>query len=204
VEWAEIINIGIGVLVPVIIAIGLPLALRKHKKQGPKQVERFYEQLRENGVNCSLVEEGNKSSKIRVSKWSGTKILKSYEVVGKQYDHINLTFISTQYGVTYYIEFLVNSPNLGIIKPKKAQLKRTKRRNQSEEIVYKGEKSFTINLELDYQLETLLNRSEFVGVIEIIPETKHGYTRIRTPFVELTPEFLDVINTLARHIKSQF
>jgi len=204
VEWAEIINIGIGILVPVVIAIGLPLALRKHKKQGPKQVEGFYEQLRENGVNCSLVEEGNKSSKIRVSKWSGTKTLKSYEVVGKQYDRINLTFISTQYGVTYYIEFLVNSPNLEIINPKKAHLKRTKRRNQSEEIVYKGNKSFTINLELDYQLETLLNRSEFVGVIEIIPETKHGYTRIRTPFVELTPEFLDAINILARHIKSQF
>ena len=203
-DWVEIINIGIGVLVPVIIAIGLPLALRKHKKQGPKQVEGFYEQLRENGINCSLVEEGTKISKMGGSKWSGAKTLKSYEVVGKQYERIILTFISTQYGVTYYIEFLVNSPNLCIINPKKVQLKRTKKRNQSAEIVYKGDKSFTINLELDYQLETLLNRSEFVGVIEIIPESKHGYTRIRTPFVELTPEFLDAINTIARHIKSQF
>jgi len=204
VDWEEIINIGVGVLVPVIIAIGLPFALRKRKKQGPTKVDGFYEQLRENGVNCSSLEEGAKSTKIGTSKWSGAKTLKSFDVVDKQYKWINLTAISSQYGTNYYIEFLVKSPNLCIINPKKAHLKRTKRRNQSEEIVYKGDKSFTINLELDYQLETLLNRSEFVGVIEIIPEPKHGYTRIRTPFVELTPEFLDAINILARHIKSQF
>lgn len=128
------------------------------------------------------------------------------EVRGKHIDWINITGVSTQYGTNYFLDFQVDTPNLAIKKPKKTVLRKKKasRKAESYAIYCSGDESFAMTLSLDSRLEKLLSRSEFKGAIEIIPELKHGCTRIKMVYLLPEPELFEAIDIVAGHIKSDF
>jgi hypothetical protein len=204
-EWASIINIVLGVVTATIAGIGITLALRKRTKQGPQKSDELYNHLRQIGVDVYFPSEPTGQEKIGTGLFSSARSISLMGVKGKNTDRINLIGVSTQYGTNYFLDFQVESPNLGIRKPNKVFLKKKKLRNNKDaDISWKGDESFSMSLGVDFNLEELIKKSEFKGILEIAPEPKHGCTRIRIPYVLPSPELFEAINLIAGHIKSEF
>lgn len=204
-EWAHIINIAVGILTASIAAIGLPLALSKRKKQAPKKSGELYSHLQNMGLDLFLPEEETGRGKIGIQRFTSSKSQGLIGIRGKNIEWINLIGVSTQYGTSYFLDFQISSPNLEIRKPKKVFLKmKRSRENKDAVISWKGDESFSMTLSLDFNLEELMKKSEFKGILEIAPEPKHGCTRIRIPYVLPSPELTEAINIIAGHVKSEF
>lgn len=204
-DWANIINIIIGVVTALVAGIGLPIALRKRKKQGPHKGEELLLHLQGIGLNTYLPSEETIREKTGFQRFSSTRLLYVIGIKEKNIQWINLIGISSQYGTNYYIDFQVNSPNLEIRKPKKTYLRIKKHSNpKHSSINWAGDKSFSLSLRFDYRLEELILKSEFQGSLEISPELKKGYIRIRIPYALFSTELFEAINLIAGHIKSEF
>ena len=73
------------------------------------------------------------------------------------------------------------------------------------DIAWKGDQYLSQKLNLDYELKHRIlqtDLSKFKGTIQIIPETKYGYTRIKTDFNLPSPDMFYTIETVARYVKS--
>ena len=64
-EW---INILSGLIAALVLTIGLPLALRKRKENGPQNVEQLLHHLLKIGVKASLAEKGVAEEKVGMSR----------------------------------------------------------------------------------------------------------------------------------------
>ena len=64
-DWANILT---GIIAALVVAIGLPLALRKRRKGGPQNVEQLFHHLQEIGVKASLAEKGVEEEKVGASR----------------------------------------------------------------------------------------------------------------------------------------
>ncbi len=205
-EWPDILNIIVALMMAVIAGIGLPIALRNRKKQSPKISSELYHHLLELGVDAYLPESETGKEKIGIQRFSSTKSQSLIGIRGKNIEWINLIGVSTQYGTNYFLDFQVTSPNLDIRKPKKTFLKKPKKIRQRGKpaVVWTGDNSFSTSLRLNYRLEDLLIQSEFQESIEIAPEPKYGCTRIRIPYILPSDELFEAIDIIAGHIKSEF
>jgi len=70
---------------------------------------------------------------------------------------------------------------------------------------WKGDKSLAQSLNFDYRLKDKLLQRDVPGLrgsIGIFPEPKHGHTRIRISYSLPSPEILEALDIIARHIKS--
>jgi len=70
---------------------------------------------------------------------------------------------------------------------------------------WKGDKSLAQSLNFDYRLKDKLLQRDVPGLkgsIGIFPEPKHGHTRIRTSYSLPSPEILEALDIIAKHIKS--
>ena len=73
------------------------------------------------------------------------------------------------------------------------------------DIVWKGDQYLAQRLNLDYELKHRLLQTDlnkFKGSILIIPERKHGYTRIKTGFNLPSPDMFYAIDSIAKYLKS--
>jgi len=205
-EWTNVI----GILFFLLIAIALPLILRRRKKgEGAENIEELYQHLREVGVEASLTEEGDDREKIGVGRASGQKSEGLIELEDRNIDLINVVSVSTQYGTRYFIDYLVKSPNImGERILKKTRLTRKKSPpiwGKAVALDWKGDGSLAQSLNLDYSLEDKLLRADvkvFKGSIWIFPEPKHGYVRIRTDYSLPSAEIFEAISSIARRVKS--
>jgi hypothetical protein len=204
-DWDSIFS----VIMAILVAIGLPLALRKRKKARPQKREELYSHLREIGVKASLAEKGDNREKIGLGRASGQKSEGTIALEGKNIDTINVISVASQYGTSYFLDYLVKSLNImGERMLKKTKLIRKRSRPFWGGVVaieWKGDESLAQSLGLDYSLEDKLLRSarkDFKGSIWIFPEPKHGYARIRTAYSLPSTEAFEAINTVAKHIRS--
>jgi hypothetical protein len=204
-EWNSIFSIIMAVLV----AVGLPLALRKRKKAGPKKREEFCHHLQEMGVEWSLIEKGSDIEKIGVSRSSGRRSEGIIQLKGGNIDFVNVISVASQYGTNYFLDYLVETPNIaGKRVPKKTRSTVKKSQPFWGKVVaveWKGDESLAQSLNFDYSLEDRLLRSDvknLSGGISIFPEPKHGHTRIRTNYFLPSPEVFKAIDIIARHVKS--
>jgi hypothetical protein len=205
-EWNSII----GILFFLLIAIGLPLILRRRKKgEGVENIEELYQHLREVGVEASLTEEGDDREKMGVGRASGQKSEGIIELEDRNIDSIDVVSVSSQYGTRYFIDYLVKSPNImGERILKKTRLTRKKSPPIWGKVVaidWKGDDSLAQSLNLDYSLEDKLLRADvnvFKRSIWILPEPKHGYVRIRTDYSLPSAEIFEAISSIARRVKS--
>jgi hypothetical protein len=203
-EWSSIFSVVIAVLV----AIALPLALRKRKKVGPLKREEFYQHLQEMGVEAFLIEKGNDKEKIGLSRSSGQRSEGIIELKDGNIDFVNVISVASQYGTNYFLDYLVKTPNIaGNRVPKKTRV--IVKRSQpfwgkAVAVAWKGDESLAQSLNFDYSLEDRLLRSDvknLSGGIWIFPEPEHGHTRIRTTYFLPSPEVFKAIDIIAKHIK---
>jgi len=204
-DWSNVT----GILMALLIAIGLPLALKKRKKAGPLRRQELYEHLQQIGVEVYLVQKGSAKEKIGLGRASGQKSEGIIELADKNIDSINVISVASQYGVHYFLDYLVKTPNImGKRTLKKTRLARKKSPPLWGKVVgieWKGDKLLAQSLNLDYSLEDKLlqaDREALKESIRIFPEPKHGYVRIRTTYLLPSHQIFQAIGIIARHVKS--
>lgn len=206
-EWSSIL----GILFAVLAAIGLPLALSKRKKAGPQRLEELYQHLRKMGVEATLVERGAEEEKVGVSRASGQRSEGIIQLRRQNIDSVKVVSVASQYAANYFVDYLVKSPNISGKRPlKKTRLVRGKSSALWGKVVaieWKGDESLARSLNFDYRLNDKLlsadsNPSALKGNLWILPEPKNGYARIRTNYFLPSPEMLEAMNIIAKHVKS--
>jgi len=203
-DWANILT---GLIAALVFAIGLPLALRKRKKGGPQNVEQLLHHLQEIRVKASLAEGGVDEEKVGVSRSFMQRSVGVIEIAGRNIDYMNVIGVASQYGVNYFLDYLVRSPSrLG--KRKKTRMVRKKSPaiwGRVVNIEWKGDDYLSQQLNLDYRLKDILLQTDFKKLksnIEIFPESKYEYARVRTAYLLPSPDLFEAIDIIARYIKS--
>lgn len=200
-DWSDVFSIIMGLAV----AVGLPLALRSRRKGGQKKVEELYQHLVGMGIPAFVREDEVDEKTAR--SWQGEKSVGTIEVTGRNIEGINIIGVASQYGTHYFLDYLVRSPNLGVIKLEKTALTKKKEHSlwgKPIALQWKGDKFLSQSLNLDQRLESTLLGSQFDGTIQIVPEPKKGYVRIRTPYSLPSPDLLAAIDIIAGHIRSGY
>ncbi len=205
-EWANILT---GLIAALVLAIGLPLALRKRKKGGPQNVEQLLHHLLEIGVKASLAEKSVEEGKVGVGRSFVRRSESVIKIEGRNIDYINVSSVSSQYGVNYFLDYLVRSPGWsGEKRWKKTRMVRKKSPaiwGRVVDIEWKGDDYLSQQLNLDYRLKDILLQTDLKklkGNIEIFPEPKYEYARVRTAYLLPSPDLFEAIDIIARYIKS--
>ena len=205
-EWADILT---GAITALVVIIGIPLALRKRKKSGSQNVEQLSGHLQEIGIKVSPARKGVAEEKIGMSHSFIRSSVGLIEIAGRNINYINVIGVASQYGVNYFLDYLVSSPGQsGRTGQKKTRMIRKKSPaiwGRVVDIEWKGDIYFSQQLNLDYQLKDKLLQTEAKkpkGNIEIIPEPKHEYTRVRTVYLLPSSDLFEAIDIIAKYIKS--
>ena len=205
-DWANILT---GIIAALVLTIGLPLALRKRKKGGPQNVEQLLRHLQEIGVKASLAEKGGEGWKVGVSRSFMRSSVGVIEIAVRNIDYINVIGVASQYGVNYFLDYLVRSPGWsGKRRQKKTRMVRKKSPaiwGRVVDIEWKGDDYLSQQLNLDYQLKDILLQTNFKklkGNITIFRELKYAYVRVRTAYLLPSLDLFEAIDIIAKHIKS--
>jgi len=205
-EWVNILG---GIIAALVVAVGLPLALRKRKKGGPQTVEQLLHHLQEIGIKASPVEKGVDEEKMEVGRSFMRSSVGVIEITGRNIDYINVIGVASQYGVNYFLDYLVRSPGwLGSRRQKKTRMVRKKSPaiwGRVVDIEWKGDDYLSQQLNLNYQLKDMLLQTDFKKLksdIKIFPEPKYAYARVRTAYLLPPLDLFEAIDIIARHIKS--
>ena len=204
-DWASTLT---SVIAALVVAIGLPLALRKRKQTAPKNVEQLFHHLQEIGVKASLLGRGAEEEKMGASRAFGQRTEGVIKITNKNIDYINVTSVTSQYGVQYSLNYLVSTPSWSGKKRKKTRLITKKSSGvwgRVVDIEWKGDDYLSQQLNLDYRLKDILLQTDFKKLksnIIIFPEPKYAYARVRTAYLLPSLDLFEAIDIIARHIKS--
>ncbi|NIO49599.1 MAG: hypothetical protein GTN73_09235 [Candidatus Aminicenantes bacterium] len=200
-------------IIPIIIAFVtaflLPFFLSKRKKEGHKKFEEFRRHLLGIGVGFAELDKESEQAKL------GKKISRAQKSEGvfaleeKNIDFIIVTSVASQYGVNYFIEYFVKSTfhlrEESLKKTKMVKKKGSLFGSKVADIIWKGDQYLAQKLNLDYELKHRLLQAglnKFKGSILIIPERKHGYTRIKTEYNLPSPDMFYAIDSVAKYLRS--
>jgi len=207
-EWSNILT---GIITFLVLAIGLPLALRKRKKSGPQTIEQFLQHLQEIGIKASLAEKGIDEEKVGVGRSFMQRSEGVIKIEKRHIAYINVSSVASQYGVNYSLDYLIRSSSQsGRKKWKKIRMVRKKSpaiRGRVADIEWKGDDYLSQQLNLDYQLKDILLQTDFKKLkskIEVFPEPKYGYARVRTSYFLPSLDLFEAIDIIARYIKSGY
>ena len=205
-EW---VNILTGIIAFLVLTIGLPLALRKRKKGATQNVEQLLHHLQEIGVKASLAEGVVDEEKVGASRSFMRRSEGVVKIEERHIDYINVSSVASQYGVNYFLDYLVRSPSQsGRRRQKKTRMVRKKSPaiwGRVVDIEWKGDVYLSQQLNLDYRLKDILLQTEpkeLKSNIVIFPEPKYEYARVRTAYLLPSSDLFEAIDIIARHIKS--
>lgn len=204
-DWAKIATSILAFLT----AFLLPFFLSKRKKRSPKKIQEFSERLLGMGVKFDELDKKSEPKKLGIRISLGNKPEGFYALKEKNIDFILVTSVASQYGVNYFVEYLIKS-SFDLRKEPSLKTKMTKKKNSffgSEvvDIVWKGDNYLSQRLNMDYEIKHNLMQAiskKFKGAILIEPDTKHGYTRIKTTYNLPSHEVFGAIDSISRYIKS--
>jgi hypothetical protein len=190
--------------------VGFILSYFGLKKAGRKKVKELRDYLDTIGVKSwtdDFAYDGEKDGKKRSG---GYKYLGKILLSGKEIDSIVVTGVASQYGINYYLDFMVSRTSLSNGDKSKVKLARRKirghfSREKTQDIIWKGDTLLTQKLDADTRLKEKLLRTDLKPVrytIEIVPEQKDSHNRIRTVYFLPSTDILDVLNIIAKHMKS--
>jgi len=202
-DWESVASL----IVAILVMAGLPLALLRRKKAGARKKDELLLHLKEMGVEASFMEQGDEREKIGPSRASGQRSEGIIQLEERSIDSINVISTAGEHGVNYFLDYLVKSPNITESRNlKKTSLTRKRSSllwGRVVDVQWKGDKSLAQSLNFDYRLkDRLLKPDAGLPGIQLFPEPKHGYARIRTAYVLPTPETLETLDIIARHAKS--
>ena len=131
------------------------------------------------------------------------------KIAGRNIDYVNVVGVASQYGVNYFLDYLVRSPSWsGERRQKKARMARRKSPaiwGRVVDIEWKGDGYLSQQLNLDYRLKDKLLQTDFKELknnIVIFPEPNYGYTRVRTAYLLPSFDLFESIDIIAKYIKS--
>lgn len=203
-DWDAIVTIVLGVSV----AMGLLLALRSLKKGGQKKVGELCQHFQGIGVKASALERDISQGKLGQRRSWGQKLVGTIKLTDRSIDSINVVGVASQYGVHYFLDYLVRSySSIGRQNKKKTKMTRKKSsvlRGTVIDIEWKGDDSLAQKLNFDHQLKHKLLQAAPKGSIEIFPEPKYEYARIRTTYFLPTLDLFEAMDIIAKHIKSWY
>ena len=205
-EW---INILSGLIAALVLTIGLPLALRKRKKGGSQNVEQLLHHLLGIGIKASPAGKGIPEEKMGMSHSFMQSSVGLIKIESRNIDYINVIGVASQYGVNYFLDYLVSSPRQsgrqGQKKTRMIKKKSPALWGRVVDIEWKGDVYLSQQLNLDYRLKDILLQTEskeFKGNIKIIPESKCEYTRVRTAYFLPSPDLFEAIDIIAKYVRS--
>ena len=200
-DWDIIVTLLFWVLAFFI----LPFIFRRRRKGNERKLEELNEHLQSLGIKAHIEEEPDiqKTNK----KWSwGRKMEGTIRLRDRNIDSVEIAGAAGQYGTNYFLDYLTANPGfIGVGKKKKTRMvkKRTSPiLGKVTDIEWKGDEALSRKLNFDYRLKDRLLQGEMKSTIEIIPDPKKGYTRIRTLYLLPEPSLFEAIDTIAGHIKS--
>jgi len=200
-DWSDIL----GIIMAIAVAVGLPLALHSRQKGGQKKAEELCQHLAGMGIKAYPGKAEIGEGKVKRSR--SEKSLGVIEVKQRNIDWINIIGVASQYGANYFVDYLVRSPNLGVVKLNRTSLRKKKEHSlwgRVSTVEWIGDKSLSQSLNLDHRLESMLMQSQFGGTIQIVPEPKWGYVRIRTNYFLPSPDVFEAIDIVGEHIRSGY
>lgn len=204
-EWGTIATIVLALL----FAVGFPLALRSRSRGGPQKLEELRQHLEGMGVTTSPLDEGSAKSKAGKRRGRGEASPGAIRLSRWNIDSIRVVGVASQYGVNYFLDYLVNNPSLAFMEKKKktsmAVKKDARIRGKVVNIEWRGDPSLAQRLNLDHRLRERLLQVDLAslkGGINVLPEQKHGHVRIRTSYHLPSPQLLNAIDIIAQHVSS--
>ena len=206
-DWSNIFPI----LFAILLAVGLPLAFRSLKKGGQNKVDELYQHLQGIGVKASVLEKDASQEKTKRKRSWGQRLVGTIKLTDYKIDSIDVIGVASQYGVNYYLDFLVNRPSfMGGSKKKKTKMSTKKSslfKGKVVDIEWKGDDFLAQKLNFDYGLKDKLLQSDLSalkGGISIYYEPKRDYARIRTNYFLPTPDLFEATDIIANHVKSWY
>lgn len=194
-DWNDIINI----IVAIVVAVGLPLALRRRAKQGPEKAEELRSHLAEMGIEVYPKEKGVDTAK---RSWA-EKAVGILEVKHHNIGWITVVGVANQYQTSYFIDYVVETPLLSGKGKTRKVVMRKKKAFPRGKVEWHGDKPLAQNLNLDYSLEDRLLSDNFKGGIEVALEPNKGYGRIRTSYFLPSSEIFEAVDIIARHLRGE-
>jgi len=204
-KWSQILPAVVAFLT----AFLLPFIFSKRKKDHEKKIKNYSQNLRDVGIDFETI--GKDDPRVHFIKklsW-GHKAEGIFALKGKNIDYIFLISVTSQYGVNYFLEYIV----LTTFTPRDESIKNTvmkvKRdslmRGGGIDVFWKGDRYLSQKLNMDYELKYKVLHSglkECKITLKIVPEKKHGYTRIKTNFMVPSQELISFIDSIAGHVKA--
>ena len=202
-------NIIISLAMLLAFGVGIPLAMRARKRTAPQKVTELFEHLQNNGFKASQMAGDTDPKEMGFPRVTGQRSEGVIEIRERNVDYVNIISVTSQYGVNYYLDFLVKRPNW-LSQQKRKKTKMAAKRDSAikgkvADIEWKGDDYLSRTLNYDSQLKDRLLQTEageFKGGIQIYPEPKHEYSRIRTAYRLHSNNWLEGIDMIAGHIKS--
>ena len=204
-----------GIIVTIILAVtglaGFILSVIGLRKGGKKKVEELCDHLNIIGVKAwiDMVEPYTMNKGTRLFR--GFKYMGSITLNGKEINSINVTGIASQYGANYYLDFIVphnqriSGNGMSKVKLARRRLNDLMSGGKVQDVMWKGDTALAQKLNLDTRLKARLLQADLKSVkysIEIIPKAEQDYCRIRTPYFLPATDMFEIVNTVAKHIKS--
>lgn len=194
-----------GIAIAVSAIVGLGFALASQKKGGPKKVMKLHDLLLTIGLDAFILEEGGEQYNGLKGSW-GEKPVGAITLSGKNIESINVIGVATQQGANYYLDYLVKSPlTLGMETSEKTKMSKRKSSplwGKAVSIDWKGDNSLAQGLNFDSYLNDLLLQADPKGTIQIFPEPKSEYARIRTQYSLPSADMFEALEIIAGHVKS--
>ncbi|NIM57358.1 MAG: hypothetical protein GTO16_00230 [Candidatus Aminicenantes bacterium] len=199
----------IPIIVAFVTAFLLPFFLSKRKKEGHKKFEEFRRHLLGIGVRFAEVDKESEQAKLGKNVSKAQKVEGVFALEERNIDFIIVASVASQYEVNYFIEYMVKSTfhlrEESLKKTRMIKKKGSLFRTKVVDVIWKGDQYLAQKLNLDYELKHRLLQADlnkFKGSILIIPERKHGYTRIKTNFSLPSPDMFYAIDSVAKYLKS--
>lgn len=201
----------ISIVLMVAAIVGLVISRRRIKRESPQKVGELYDQLRGMGLKVvkvtddALMEQGNEKNK---RGHNGQGLLR---VEGKQINFVRLTGEAQQYGVTYYLDFMVKRnrifPGQKVSNTVLKIRKNSMFGSEVDGFYWKGDPILEQKLNDDYRLNDMLlqaDRKYIKGGITIYPEPNKSYARIRMVYELLETDMLKVVDSIAGYVKRSY
>ena len=201
----------ISIVLMIAAVVGLVISRRRIKKESPQKIGELYGTLLGMGLKVKKVTDDV------LMELDGGKIKRNRNVQdilridGKQIDYVILAGVAQQYGVTYYLDFLVKRNR--ILPGQKASntvLKIKKSSTFSSDVdgfYWQGDPVLQQKLNDDHRLNDMLlqaDRKFIKGGITIFPEPNKSYARIRMAYETLETDMLKVVDMIAGYVKRSY
>jgi len=206
-EWSKVLPAVIAFLA----AFLLPLIFSKRSKEGEKKKNSTSQNLLSLGIDFERIEKRDERIEfVKKLSW-GQKAEGIFKIENRNIDYIFLISESNQYGANYSLDYIVqNAFNVREEPVRNTRMKLIKDSlmgRKAVDVLWKGDTYLSQKLNMDHALKDKLKNTGLKGLklkLRIIPEKKHGYTRIKTNFISPSQDLISFIDSIAGHIKEGF